>query len=149
MEKLLKFYKDIGKYDDKIYTYVTGEALTIALQVDTGRTTDYFATVQHENGTKVYLKAKNKIFTIPENLLKFGAIDMTITAQVGNNVVKKFYCEQLLVKEVDGGIKVVPEILELRQCVENLKGLVNGYQSEVNQELEKFDKVLKSALMGE
>lgn len=149
MEKVLKFYKNIGKYDDKIYTFVTGEELKITLQVDTGRTTDYYATVQHENGTKVYLKAKNKTFTIPDNLLIFGAIDMTITAQVGNDVVKTVYCEKLLIKEVDGGIKVVPEILELKQCVKNIESLVKGYQTNVNQELEKFDKVLKSALIGE
>lgn len=148
MEKKLKFFKDTGKFDDAICIYTDNEPLNIMLQVDTGRTVDYYVTIQNENGRKVNLKAKNKQFEVPKELLTYGSIDMTIVAKVGNETVKTMFCEKLIVKDVGGQKKVIPEIealhLELKQTNENF---IN-YKAGIDEEVEKMKQCIQALMEG-
>ena len=139
MEKKLKFFDKTGKFDDASYLLTDNEPLIVLLQVDTGRTVDYYVTLQNENGKKVNLKAKNKQFEVPKELLTYGSIDTTIVAKVGNNTVKTIFCEKLIVKDVGGQTQVIPEIEALHLELNKTNQKFIDYKQEVNEELEKMN----------
>lgn len=148
MEKKLKIFDKTGKFDNASYLLTDNEPLIILLQVDTGRTVDYYVTLQNENGRKVNLKVKNKQFEVPKEFLTYGSIDTTITAKVGNNTVKTIFCEKLVVKDVCGQSQVIPEIealhLELKQTNQNFI----TYRKSVDEELEKMRKCIEALMEG-
>lgn len=148
MEKKLKLFDKTGKYDDASYLLTDNEPLIIMLQVDTGNTVDYYATLQNENGKKVNLKAKNKQFEVPKELLTYGSIDATIVAKVGNNTVKTIFCEKLIVKDVGGQKQVIPEIEALHLELKKTNQKFIDYKQEVNEELEKMRKCIEALMEG-
>lgn len=148
MEKKLKFFDKTGKFDDASYLLTDNEPLIILLQVDTGRTVDYYVTLQNENGKKVNLKAKNKQFEVPKELLTYGSIDTTIVAKVGNNTVKTIFCEKLIVKDVGGQKQVIPEIEALHLELKKTNQKFIDYKQEVNEELEKMRKCIEALMEG-
>jgi len=148
MEKKLKFFDKTGKFDDASYLLTDNEPLIILLQVDTGRTVDYYVTLQNENGKKVNLKAKNKQFEVPKELLTYGSIDTTIVAKVGNNTVKTIFCEKLIVKDVGGQKQVIPEIEALHLELNKTNQKFIDYKQEVNEELEKMRKCIEALMEG-
>lgn len=148
MEKKLKFFDKTGKFDDASYLLTDNEPLIILLQVDTGRTVDYYVTLQNENGKKVNLKAKNKQYEVPKELLTYGSIDTTIVAKVGNNTVKTIFCEKLIVKDVGGQTQVIPEIEALHLELNKTNQKFIDYKQEVNEELEKMRKCIEALMEG-
>lgn len=148
MEKKLKFFDKTGKFDDASYLLTDNEPLIILLQVDTGRTVDYYVTLQNENGKKVNLKAKNKQFEVPKELLTYGSIDTTIVAKVGNNTVKTIFCEKLIVKDVGGQKQVIPEIEALHLELNKTNQKFIDFKNEVNEELEKMRKCIEALMEG-
>ena len=148
MEKKLKLFDKTGKYDDASYLLTDNEPLIVLLQVDTGRTVDYYVTLQNENGKKVNLKAKNKQFEVPKELLTYGSIDTTIVAKVGNNTVKTIFCEKLIVKDVGGQTQVIPEIEALHLELNKTNQKFIDYKQEVNEELEKMRKCIEALMEG-
>ena len=148
MEKKLKLFDKTGKYDDASYLLTDNEPLIIMLQVDTGNTVDYYATLQNENGKKVNLKAKNKQFEVPKEILTYGSIDATIVAKVGNNTVKTIFCEKLIVKDVGGQKQVIPEIEALHLELKKTNQKFIDYKQEVNEELEKMRKCIEALMEG-
>lgn len=148
MEKKLKFFDKTGKFDDASYLLTDNEPLIVLLQVDTGRTVDYYVTLQNENGKKVNLKAKNKQFEVPKELLTYGSIDTTIVAKVGNNTVKTIFCEKLIVKDVGEQTQVIPEIEALHLELNKTNQKFIDYKQEVNEELEKMRKCIEALMEG-
>lgn len=148
MEKKLKFFDKTGKFDDASYLLTDNEPLIVLLQVDTGRTVDYYVTLQNENGKKVNLKAKNKQFEVPKELLTYGSIDTTIVAKVGNNTVKTIFCEKLIVKDVGGQKQVIPEIEALHLELNKTNQKFIDFKNEVNEELEKMRKCIEALMEG-
>ena len=148
MEKKLKFFDKTGKFDDASYLLTDNEPLIILLQVDTGRTVDYYVTLQNENGKKVNLKAKNKQFEVPKELLTYGSIDTTIVAKVGNNTVKTIFCEKLIIKDVGGQTQVIPEIEALHLELNKTNQKFIDFKNEVNEELEKMRKCIEALMEG-
>lgn len=148
MEKKLKLFDKTGKYDDASYLLTDNGPLIVLLQVDTGRTVDYYVTLQNENGKKVNLKAKNKQFEVPKELLTYGSIDTTIVAKVGNNTVKTIFCEKLIVKDVGGQTQVIPEIEALHLELNKTNQKFIDYKQEVNEELEKMRKCIEALMEG-
>ncbi|MBP3619803.1 MAG: hypothetical protein J6J24_03985 [Clostridia bacterium] len=148
MEKKLKFFDKTGKFDDASYLLTDNEPLIVLLQVDTGRTVDYYVTLQNENGKKVNLKAKNKQFEVPKELLTYGSIDTTIVAKVGNNTVKTIFCEKLIVKDVGGQTQVIPEIEALHLELNKTNQKFIDYKQEVNEKLEKMRKCIEALMEG-
>lgn len=148
MEKKLKFFDKTGKFDDASYLLTDNEPLIILLQVDTGRTVDYYVTLQNENGKKVNLKAKNKQFEVPKELLTYGSIDTTIVAKVGNNTVKTIFCEKLIIKDVGGQKQVIPEIEALHLELNKTNQKFIDFKNEVNEELEKMRKCIEALMEG-
>ena len=148
MEKKLNFFDKTGKFDDASYLLTDNEPLIILLQVDTGRTVDYYVTLQNENGKKVNLKAKNKQFEVPKELLTYGSIDTTIVAKVGNNTVKTIFCEKLIVKDVGGQKQAIPEIEALHLELKKTNQKFIDYKQEVNEELEKMRKCIEALMEG-
>lgn len=148
MEKKLKLFDKTGKYDDASYLLTDNEPLTIMLLVDTGNTVDYYVTLQNGNGKKVNLKAKNKQFEVPKEILTYGSIDATIVAKVGNNTVKTIFCEKLIVKDVGGQKQVIPEIEALHLELKKTNQKFIDYKQEVNEELEKMRKCIEALMEG-
>ena len=72
MKKKLKFFGNTGKFDSVIFIASVNEPLIIELLVDTGRTVDYYATIQNEKGCKTVIKIKDKMFEVPKDLIVYG-----------------------------------------------------------------------------
>lgn len=148
MKKKLKFFGSTGKFDSAIFIASINEPLQIELQVDTGRTVEYYATVQNEKGYKVDIKVNDKTFEIPKDLIVYGSIDITITAKVKTETVDIFYCEKLVVKNVGSVKQVIPEIEALHQELEKTRKEFQTFKKEIYTEIEKQNKCIKALLEG-
>lgn len=148
MKKKLKFFGNTGKFDSVIFIASVNEPLIIELLVDTGRTVDYYATIQNEKGCKTVVKIKDKMFEVPKDVIVYGSLDLTITAKVGAETVNTFFCEKLIVKDVGGQKQVIPEIEALHLELDKIKNDFKALAKEVNEKVEKQNKCIK-ALMEE
>ena len=148
MKKKLKFFGNTGKFDSVIFIASVNEPLIIELLVDTGRTVDYYATIQNEKGCKTVIKIKDKMFEVPKDLIVYGSLDFTITAKVGAETVNTFFCEKLIVEDVGGQKQVIPEIEALHLELDKIKHDFKALAKEVNEKVEKQNKCIK-ALMEE
>lgn len=148
MKKKVKFFGNTGKFDSVIFIASVNEPLIIELLVDTGRTVDYYATIQNEKGCKTVIKIKDKMFEVPKDLIVYGSLDFTITAKVGAETVNTFFCEKLIVKDVGGQKQVIPEIEALHLELDKIKNDFKTLEKEVNEKVEKQNKCIK-ALMEE
>lgn len=148
MKKKLKFFGNTGKFDSVIFIASVNEPLIIELLVDTGRTVDYYATIQNEKGCKTVVKIKDKIFEVPKDVVVYGSLDLTITAKVGAETVNTFFCEKLIVKDVGGQKQIIPEIEALHLELDKIKDDFKALVKEVNEKVEKQNKCIK-ALMEE
>lgn len=148
MEKLLKFVGKIGKFDDAIHIATENEPLVILLQVDTGRTVDYYATIKNETGKVFDIKVKDKKFEIPKELIVYGSMDITIVAKVKNETVNVFYCEQLIIKNVGGEKQVIPEIENLHIELQKTKDCFKQFTDEVNNQIQKMTQCIEALMEG-
>lgn len=148
MEKKLKFFGKNGKFDDAIHTATDNEPLIIELQVDTGRSVDYYATIQNESGRKVDIKVKDKKFEIPKDIIENGSIDITITAKVKNETVDTFFCEKLIVKYVNGEKQVIPEVQALHIELDKVRQEFISFKKEVSEMIEKQNKCIEALMEG-
>lgn len=148
MKKKLKFFGNTGKFDSVIFIASVNEQLQIELQVDTGRTVEYYATIQNEKGYKVDVKAINKVFEIPKDLIVYGSMDITITAKVKTETVDTYFCEKLIIKNVGGEKQVIPEIEALHQELEKTQKEFETFKNEVDTKIEKQNKCIKALMEG-
>ena len=148
MEKKLKFIGKVGKFDDAIYIATENEPLIILLQVETGRTVDYYATIKNENGKTIDIKVKDKQFEIPKDFIVYGSMDITIVAKVKNETVNIFYCEQLVVKNVGGVKQIIPEIENLHIELQKTKDYFKQFTDNVNSQIQKMSQCIEALMEG-
>jgi len=148
MEKKLKFIGKVGKFDDAIYIATENEPLIILLQVETGRTVDYYATIKNENGKTIDIKVKDKQFEIPKDFIVYGSMDITIVAKVKNETVNIFYCEQLVVKNVGGVKQIIPEIENLHIELQKTKDCFKQFTDNVNSQIQKMSQCIEALMEG-
>ena len=148
MEKKLKFIGKVGKFDDAIYIATENEPLIILLQVETGRTVDYYATIKNENGKTIDIKVKDKQFEIPKDFIVYGSMDITIVAKVKNETVNICYCEQLVVKNVGGVKQIIPEIENLHIELQKTKDCFKQFTDNVNSQIQKMSQCIEALMEG-
>ena len=102
-----------GLYDDKIGVLADNENLHIKI---VGRLYDnvtYY--LKARNGEFLHeLKFVDRFIEIPRKKLMYGLFKAKVVAFVGSKKIKEFDAEDLILEEVGGEIKVLPEIEQLK-----------------------------------
>lgn len=102
-----------GLYDDKIGVLADNENLHIKI---VGRLYDnvtYY--LKARNGEYLHeLRFVDRFVEIPRKNLVYGLFKAKVVAYVGNKKIKEFNAEDLILEEVGGEIKVLPEIEQLK-----------------------------------
>lgn len=111
MEKTLNL--TTGLYDSNVGVLADNENLCIKI---VGRVYDnvtYY--LKAKNGAKLHeLKFVDRFIEIPRKNLAYGLFKAKVVAFVENRKVKEFGVEDLILEEVGGEIKVLPEIEQLK-----------------------------------
>lgn len=131
MEKTIKLYGQYGRYvENSKLTLVDNEDLIIKVDGNFQPNCDYVAKVKNQAILKT-IAIKEKIFTVPADMLKYGALSCDIVAVQNGNTVKTWGCENLLIIEVDNTRIAIPEIEQIKQeyqsQIKELKMLLNDY----------------------
>ncbi len=102
-----------GLYDNKVGVLADNEDLVIKI---VGRLYDnvtYY--LKARNGEFLHeLKFVDRLVTIPRKALMYGLFKAKVVAFVGNKKIKEFNVEDLILEEIGGEIKVLPEIEQLK-----------------------------------
>lgn len=73
---------------------------------------------------------------VPDELLVAGELKIKVDLLVGGEVVKTFTVEPILLKEVDRGIRSIPQIEDLQEKLDSfeqvLKKVVDGYNTMID-----------------
>lgn len=136
-----------GLYDSNVGVLADNENLCIKIVGRVYNNETYY--LKAKNGAKLHeLKFIDRFIEIPRKNLVYGLFKAKVVAFVENRKVKEFNVEDLILEEVGGEIKVLPEIEQLksefneviqevatlREMCENTKELVvklNGLSQKV------------------
>lgn len=115
-----EIYLATGLYDNKILTLADNENLQLKLKGMIQPNLTYYIKVR--NGGKFYNKRIiDGIINFDRKELVYGKFQAKIVALANENVVKEFDIEDLILKELDGELKVIPELEEVKEEFETLK----------------------------
>ena len=119
MERRIIVNGNVGKYDGNNEQIRVEEDLTIHLDYECP--SDYVLMFTADNGKdKKTGTIKDKQFTLPATFVKVGKISLKVEVIVLNEVEKTILVEDLIVREHDFIIEVIPEVKALNELVEKL-----------------------------
>lgn len=108
-----EIYLATGLYDNKILTLADNENLQFKLKGIIQPNLTYY--IKARNGGKFYNKRiDNGIINFARNELSYGKFQAKIVALANENVVKEFDLEDLILRELDGELKAVPEFEQVK-----------------------------------
>lgn len=132
MEIKLKLYNHTGIFDTKKIIFAKNEVVSVRLdKILQG--CKYYANVDNEN-----FEIKNGVFTL-ENL-KGGLINIVVYATINGEIVKKWYCEQLIVCDLGGENSLIGEIAEFKEVYNEKLNEVISKQSEIIKKLTDLEQ---------
>lgn len=109
-----------GLYDSKVLSLVDNEKIQFKLVGRVFPNLTYY--LKAKNGQYQHnLKFIDGIAEIDRNKLVYGKFKAKVIAMANENVVKEFELEDLLLKELDGEFKVIPELEQVKADFEKLK----------------------------
>ncbi len=76
--------------------------------------------VRKDNALKAF-KATGGVVDSTEFCKSAGLVEMTATLEARGKAAKVWQIEPLVVKELDGGFAVIPELVAMRQDIETIK----------------------------
>ena len=102
-----------NKYDSNIGTLADNESLQIKINGKTYLNAQYYLKAQ--NGEHLFnLLFVDNIVEIPRQELTYGIFKAKVVVMVDNKVVREFEVENLLLKELEGEFKIIPEFEEVK-----------------------------------
>lgn len=139
-----EIYLATGLYDNKVMTLADNENLKIRLVGNTYPNLTYY--LKAKNGNNYFnKKIDNNLIEIDRQSLVYGKFQAKIVVMANENVVKEFEIEDLVLQELQGKLRTIPEfeilkeefgkvksenekmeqeIAELKELCENTKNLV-------------------------
>lgn len=115
-----EIYLATGLYDNKVLTLADNDNLQLKLKGMIQPNLTYF--IKARNGGKFYNKRIiDGIINFDRKELVYGKFQAKIVALANENVVKEFDIEDLILKELDGKLKVIPELEEVKEEFETLR----------------------------
>lgn len=139
MEKTLKLYQQVGKFEEKSQVLLNYEDIHINLKWSYINNSRVEAVV---NGETIIPVVNNK-FTIERAILKVGSLDIVVNVYLNDFLVKSFVCEKLFIGEQDKEFCVIPEIEAMKKELLSYKSEVDDLSKQVTRLTE-----LVSALYG-
>lgn len=140
-----EIYLATGLYDNKILTLADNENLQLKLKGMIQPNLTYY--IKARNGGKFYNKRIiDGIINFDRKELVYGKFQAKIVALANENVVKEFDIEDLILKELDGKLKVLPELEEVKSEFAVVKAENEQLKTKV-AELEKLCKDTKTLVL--
>lgn len=119
MERRIIIKNDVGKYDGNNEQIRVEEDLV--LHVDYDCPSDIVLMFTADNGKdKKTGTIKDKTITLPATFVKVGKISLKVEVIVLNEVEKTILVEDLIIREHNSIIEVIPEVKALKELVEQL-----------------------------
>lgn len=115
-----EIYLATGLYDNKVATLTDNEDLQIRLVGAVMSNLTYILKAKF-NGKQHAIKFVNNLITIERKNLCYGKFQAKIVAVANENIVKEFNLEDLLLKEIDGELKVIPELEQVKSEFAEIK----------------------------
>lgn len=134
-----------GLYDSAICTLNDKENLQIKISSNTYPNLSYY--FKAKNGSIFHqIKFVDKVITIDRSRLSYGVLSGKIVAMSNGDVVKEFRIEDLILREIDKKIEIIPELESIKADFERIKN-ENAELKEKVAELEKLCENTKTLVI--
>lgn len=134
-----------GLYNQKIVTLTDNENLQIKISSNIYPNLSYY--LKAKNGANFHqIKFVDKVITIDRSCLSYGTLSGKIVAMLNGDVVKEFKIEDLILREIDKKIEIIPEIESIKADFERIKK-ENTELKEKIAELEKLCENTKTLVI--
>lgn len=134
-----------GLYNNKILTIADNEKLVLKLIGRIYPNLTYFLKVKI--GDKFFnLKFNDNLVEIDRKDLVYGKFKAKVVAMANENIVKEFELEDLILQEVDGELKTIPELEEIKAEFETIKTENEAMKIEIERLKKLCDDTLDMVL---
>ena len=139
MVKEINLYFNFGKYNDGNVYELIDEDLTIKINHKEIIGGQLFFIISNGKESKKGI-INNNLFVIEKEFLKIGKLSIKINLTINGNIIRKYNCEDLIIKEIDGKIKCIPEIENMRIEIKDMKKRI----IETNKNVETLTKLVSA-----
>lgn len=139
MIKEIRLYSNgFGKYNDNVYQLID-EDLTFKISYSNINGATIYFIADNGKETKKGVAVDNQ-FVLERQFIKIGKLKIKIEIVVNGNIIKKHIIEDLIIKEIDGEIKSIPEIENMRIEINDMRGKI----IETNKNVETLTKLVSA-----
>lgn len=139
MIKEIRLYSNgFGKYNDNVYQLID-EDLTFKISYSNINGATIYFTADNGKETKNGVAIDNQ-FVIEKEFIKIGKLKIRIDIVVNSVIIKKYIVEDLIIKEIDGEIKSIPEIENMRIEINDMRERI----IETNKNVETLTKLVSA-----
>lgn len=139
MVKEINLYQNFGKYVDGNIYPLTDENLTIKVNHSKIDGEQMFFIMKNDKESKKGI-ILNDEFIINRDFLRIGKLSIKIEIVILGNVVKTYKVEDLIIKEINGEIKSIPEIDNMRIEINDMRERI----IETNKNVETLTKLVSA-----
>lgn len=141
MKKQIKLFNNYGIWEEGKDVLKESENLVVVFDYEIPEKTSLFVTISNGMDT-IQGSVKNSEIIINNSFLKAGNLKFKVDLLLKGQVIKEYKVEDLIVKEIDGEIKVIPQIEEMKQCIEDTKKMLEENLSDINKKVELLESKL-------
>lgn len=139
MIKEIRLYSNgFGKYNDNVYQLID-EDLTFKISYSNINGATIYFVADNGKESKKGVAVDNQ-FVLERQFIKIGKLKIRIDIVVNGNIIKKHIIEDLIIKEVDGEIKSIPEIENMRIEINDMRKRI----IETNKNVETLTKLVSA-----
>lgn len=139
MVKEINLYQNFGKYVDGNIYPLTDENLIIKVNHSKIDGEQMFFIMKNDKESKKGI-ILNDEFIINRDFLRIGKLSIKIEIVILGNVVKTYKVEDLIIKEINGEIKSIPEIDNMRIEINDMRERL----IETNKNVETLTKLVSA-----
>lgn len=133
--KKIKIINGIGKYIDNNQQLKLGQTIKFCVELQNNLTKWYFIAYNNNEKLKGAI-AEDGTFELPINFAKVGRLKIKLEERSSMELVKVVDVEDLIISELGGEMRIVPEIEELKEQVTKFSKIVEDLNK-------KYDTLLK------
>lgn len=139
MIKEIRLYSNgFGKYNDNVYQLID-EDLTFKINYSNINGATIYFVADNGKESKKGVAVDNQ-FVLERQFIKIGKLKIRIDIVVNGNIIKKHIIEDLIIKEIDGEIKSIPEIENMRIEINDMRERI----IETNKNVETLTKLVSA-----
>lgn len=139
MIKEIRLYSNgFGKYNDNVYQLID-EDLTFKISYSNINGATIYFVADNGKESKKGVAVDNQ-FVIEKEFIKIGKLKIRIEIVVNSVIIKKYIVEDLIIKEIDGEIKSIPEIENMRIEINDMRERI----IETNKNVETLTKLVSA-----